>query len=85
MATDAVLPAIAPAQFIKRGQPMPKRLASITPKINYEPARVGTTLTLTPWYGYEAEETMHRATRAAIRKVVLAWDATRGRFIIPGG
>jgi hypothetical protein len=85
MATDAVLPAIAPAQFIKRGQPMPKRLASITPKINYEPARVGTTLTLTPWYGYETEETMDRATRAAIRRIVLAWDATRGRFIIPGG
>jgi hypothetical protein len=83
---DAVLPPIAPAQFIRQGQPMPKRLASLTPNINYEPARVGTTLTLTPWYGYEVEETMDRATRAAIRKIVLAWDAETGRFInSPGG
>jgi hypothetical protein len=85
IARDTVLPAIAPAQFIRPGLAMPKRLASVAPKVNYVPARVGTTLTLTPWYGYEIEETMDRATRAAIRKIVLTWDGARGRFVNTGG
>jgi hypothetical protein len=80
VAPDTVVPAIAPADFIKAGQQMPKKLAPLVPKINYVPARVGTTLTLTPWYGYETEETMDKATRAAIRNVELAWDRAQGRF-----
>jgi len=81
VALDAVVPATAPAQFIKPGHPMPKALARLTPKINYVPARVGTTLTLTPWYGYESEEQMDKATRGAIGNVVLTWDPQQGRFV----
>jgi hypothetical protein len=28
---------------------------------------------------------MDRATRAAIRKIVLTWDGARGRFVNTGG
>lgn len=79
----AVIPAIEPKRFIKPGQPMPKKLAANSPTINYVPARVGTALTLTPWYGYETEETMNSAARAAIRNLVLDWDAKEGRFVRP--
>ncbi len=78
---SGIVPAIEPRRFIRPGHDMPKALASITPKINYVPARVGTTLTLTPWYGYEAEEQMDKATRAAIRNLVLNWDGKQGRFV----
>ena len=81
VALDAVVPPTEPAQFIKPGHPMPKALARLTPKINYVPARVGTTLTLTPWYGYEVEEQMDKATRGAIGNVVLTWDPQQGRFV----
>ncbi len=74
----AVLPAVAPARFIKPGQSGPKN----EPNINYVPARVGTSLTLRPWYGYEVEEQMDKKTRAALRDVVLAWDRGSGRFTI---
>jgi hypothetical protein len=77
-----VIPAIEPSQFIKPGHTMPKELASIAPTIDYVPARVGTTLTLKPWYGYEAEVQMKNATRAAIGNVVLDWDAELGRFVL---
>ena len=73
---DAVVPAIDPARFIKIGHAGPKN----EPTINYVPARVGTTLTLKPWYGYEVEETMSKPTRASIHDVVLTWDRTSGRF-----
>jgi hypothetical protein len=76
IARDAIVPAIDPARFIKTGQAGPKN----TPTINYVPARVGTTLTLKPWYGYEVEEMMNKATRASIHDVVLTWDRTSGRF-----
>lgn len=59
---------------------MPALLASIVPKVNYVPARVGTTLTVTPWYGYEAEAQMDSATHAAIRNVTLTWNRDTGRF-----
>ncbi len=75
-----VVPSIKPAEFIKPGHQMPASLASIEPKINYVPARVGTTLTLTPWYGYETEEQMDKTTRAAIGNVVLDWDRETGKF-----
>ena len=75
--SDAVVPAVAPARFIKPGQSGPK----YEPKVNYVPARVGTSLTLKPWYGYEAEETMNKKTRAAIQNVVLNWDRANGRFV----
>lgn len=81
VALDAVLPAIEPKEFIKPGHPMPNALASIAPSINYLPARIGTTLTLKPWYGYETEEQMDRATRSVIRNVVLYWDSKQGRFM----
>jgi hypothetical protein len=61
---------------------MPNRLKSIAPSIDYLPARVGTTLTLKPWYGYEAEEQMSATERSAIRSVVLHWDRARGRFVM---
>ena len=73
---DAVVPTIDAARFIKTGQAGPKN----TPTINYVPARVGTTLTLKPWYGYEVEEGMSKAMRASIHDVLLAWDRTSGRF-----
>jgi hypothetical protein len=79
---DTVILAIEPSQFIKPGHTMPKELASITPTIDYVPTRVGTTLTLKPWYGYEAEVQMESATRAAIGNVVLDWDAELGRFVL---
>jgi hypothetical protein len=60
---------------------MPKALAAAAPSINYLPARVGTTLTLKSWYGYGVEEQMDDGTRAAIRNVVLDWDAKQGRFV----
>ncbi len=75
-----VVPEIAPAQFIKPGRPMPKGLAEIEPKINYVPARIGTALTLKPWYGYEAEEQMDAATRSSIQDVELRWDRRKGIF-----
>lgn len=81
LARDAVIPAIEPAQFLKPGQAVPKLLASRTPAINYVPARVGTSLTLKPWYGYEIEAQMDEATRSTIRDVALAWDRTQGRFL----
>jgi hypothetical protein len=78
---DAAVPAIGAKQFIRPGHLMPKALAAAQPLVNYLPARVGTTLMLKPWYGYEAEEGMTGATRAAIRNIVLDWDATQGRFV----
>ena len=81
VARDAVFPSIAPAAFIKPGHTTPKALAALTPTINYVPARVGTSLTLTPWYGYEVEEQMNRDTRNAIRNIVLTWDGKQGRFV----
>jgi hypothetical protein len=77
---ESVVPALGPAEFIKPGRPMPKALAGSEPKVNYVPARVGTSLTLKPWYGYETEEQMDSATRASIRNVVLQWDRARGVF-----
>jgi hypothetical protein len=76
IARDAVVPTIDPARFIKTGQAGPRN----APTISYVPAQVGTTLTLKPWYGYEVEETMNKATRASIHDVVLTWDRTSGRF-----
>lgn len=81
LARTPILPVISPAQFIQPGHPMPKALASIEPKIDYLPARTGTTLTLKPWYGYEAEEQMDAATRSAIRNVTLEWDRNQGIFV----
>lgn len=83
VAPDAVLPRVTPRQFIKPGHPLPKALKSIVPRVNYEPARRGTALKLTPWYGYEVEEQMDRGTRSAIRSLVLSWDRDRGRFAMP--
>jgi hypothetical protein len=80
---DDVVPAIDAKQFIKPGQPMPAALASVAPSVNYLPARIGTALTLAPWYGYEVEEQMSSVTRSVIRNVVLDWDARQGRFVVP--
>lgn len=80
--SDAVLPRIAPQQFIKPGHRMPDRVKSLVPSIDYLPARQGTTLTLKPWYGYEAEEQMRSTERNAIRNIVLDWDRDRGRFVM---
>ncbi len=81
VALDTVVPALESAQFIRPGVATPKPLAGRVPSINYVPAQVGTTLTLKPWYGYETEETMDKATRGAIRDVVLSWDREQGRFV----
>lgn len=81
-----VVPTIEPKEFIKPGHAMPKALASLVPSINYVPARVGNSLTLSPWYGYEVEEQMDRVTKAAIRRnLVLGWDGKQGRFVRPHG
>lgn len=76
VAMDTVVPAIEPGRFIKSGRRGPDN----TPKINYVPARIGTTLIVKPWYGYEVEEQMKKETRAAIQDVVLNWDRDSGRF-----
>ncbi len=78
-----VLPRVGAARFIKPGHAMPKAISGIDPMINYVPARAGTALTLKPWYGYETEEQMTAATRAAIRDVILKWDRARGVFVVP--
>ena len=79
-----ILPVVVSAsQFIKSGRQMPKALALIDPKINYVPARVGTALTLKPWYGYETEEQMDAATRSVIQNVELQWDRNQGIFVLP--
>jgi hypothetical protein len=78
-----VLPVIRPPRFIKPDREMPKALALIDPKIDYLPARVGTALTLKPWYGYEAQVQMDAATRGAIQNVELQWDRNRGIFVLP--
>jgi hypothetical protein len=79
-----VIPTISPAEFIKAGHAMPKALVGLEPKINYVPARVGTALTLKPWYGYEVEEVMDAATRGAIQNVELRWDRGKGVFVKSG-
>jgi hypothetical protein len=71
-----VVPAVEPSRFIKPGRTGPGN----APEINYVPARVGTSLTLKPWYGYEVEAQMSKATRAALQDVVLTWDRASGRF-----
>jgi len=76
VALDAVVPAVEPSRFIKPGRTGPGN----APEINYVPARVGTSLTLKPWYGYEVEAQMSKATRAALQDVVLTWDRASGRF-----
>ena len=78
LAAESVLPNITPDRFIKPGQAGPKN----DPKVNYVPARIGTSLTLKPWYGYETEETMDKKTRAAIQDVILNWDRNAGRFVV---
>ena len=55
-------------------------VAKNAPSINYAPARIGTGLTLKPWYGYGTEETMDGKTREAIQNVELNRDYTTGRF-----
>jgi hypothetical protein len=82
VAHDGVLPRIVPQQFVRPSHRMPDRLKSIVPKVDYLPARQGTTLTLKPWYGYEAEEQMRDTERSAIRSIVLQWDRERGRFVM---
>jgi hypothetical protein len=73
---DAVVPAVELARFIKPGSTGPGN----APTINYVPARIGTSLTLKPWYGYEVEAQMSKTTRAALQDVVLEWDRGSGRF-----
>jgi hypothetical protein len=82
VAPDAVLPRIAPQQFLQPGRQMPDRLRALAPSIDYLPAQHGTTLTLKPWYGYEAEEQLSDADRSAIRSIVLHWDRVGGRFVM---
>jgi hypothetical protein len=76
VAGDSILPAVEPSRFIRAGRAGPKN----APTINYVPARVGTSLTLKPWYGYEVEAQMDDKTRAAIQDVTLIWDRAAGRF-----
>ena len=80
VARQSVVPPVGSSQFIKPGHPIPKALVGAEPKVNYVPARVGTSLTLKPWYGYEIEEQMDPATRGAIRDVALRWDRAKGAF-----
>ncbi len=81
---QSVMPAVGPSDFIKAGHPIPKALVGLEPKINYVPARVGTALTLKPWYGYEVEEGMDAATRGAIQDVELKWERAQGVFVKSG-
>jgi hypothetical protein len=76
LATETMVPTIAPSRFIKPGRTGPTN----EPKINYVPARVGTSLTVKPWYGYEVEEQMPKPVRESLQDVVLDWDRAQGRF-----
>ncbi|HTR84053.1 MAG TPA: hypothetical protein VMI56_06215 [Reyranella sp.] len=76
LAREDMVPAVAPSRFIKAGGKGP----SNAPTINYVPARVGTGLTLKPWYGYEVEEQMPKAVRESLQDVVLNWDRAQGHF-----
>jgi hypothetical protein len=78
---SALVPAIGPTEFIKPGRQTPKHFVSITPELNYLPARIGTSLTVSPWYGYEAEEQTDQKERSAVRDVVLSWEKSQGRFV----
>jgi hypothetical protein len=86
VARQRVMPSIGAALFLKRGRPMPAALAGVEPKVNYVPSRVGTTMTLKPWYGYEVEERMQEqkdtVTRSAIRDIKLRWDRNQGVFVL---
>lgn len=77
---DALLPNVTPTEFIEPGKSTPKAVEGRTPTVDFQPARVGTSLFLKPWYGYEVEEQMDDATRAAIKDVELKWDRLQGRF-----
>ncbi|MBV8393154.1 MAG: hypothetical protein JOY81_08215 [Alphaproteobacteria bacterium] len=77
----SLVPAIAPSEFVEPGKPMPKAIDGLSPTVDFQPARVGTSLVLKPWYGYETEEQMDEATRAMIRDVELKWDRAQGRFV----
>jgi hypothetical protein len=85
VARERVIPPISAAQFIKPGRAMPAALAGVEPNVNYVPARIGTTMTLKPWYGYEVEERMQdqkdTVTRSAIRDIELRWDRNKGVFV----
>jgi len=78
---NAVVPEITAADFVKPGRQTPPHFASFTPDMNYIPARIATSLTVSPWYGYEAEEQTDQKARSAIRDVVLSWDKSQGRFV----
>jgi hypothetical protein len=77
VALNAVVPPIGAAQFMKPGHQIPKALASITPKVNFVPARFGTALTLTPWYGYEVE--VRWTASHAARSGTSSWPGTATR------
>ena len=81
---QSVMPAVGPSDFIRADHPIPKALVGLELKINYVPARVGTALTLQPWYGYEVEEGMDAATRGAIQDVELKWERAQGMFVKSG-
>jgi hypothetical protein len=76
VAPESAIPKIDPVRFFKPGQVGPAN----TPTMNYVPARIGTGLTVKPWYGYEVEAQMPDKTRAALQDVVLTWDRANGRF-----
>lgn len=76
LAKETMVPEVAPSRFIKSGCTGPTN----APTINYVPARIGTSLTLKPWYGYEVEEQMSKAVRDSLQDVVLSWDRVHGRF-----
>ena len=78
---SAVVPPIAASDFIKPGQQTPRHFVSITPELNYVPARIGTSLMVSPWYGYESEEQTDKKERSAVRDIVLSWDRNQGRFV----
>ena len=78
---SAVVPPIAANDFIKLGQQTPRHFVSITPELNYVPARIGTSLMVSPWYGYESEEQTDKKERSAVRDIVLSWDRNQGRFV----
>lgn len=83
IARATVVPAIDAGLFIKPGHALPAVITTIVPAIDYVPARRGPTLTLKPWYGYEAEAQISSADRDAIRSIVLSWDRQTGRFVLP--
>lgn len=81
-----MLPAIAPADFLKPGVVMPAQFEGVTPSVDYRPLADGRGLVASAWFGDEAENVIRQSSGnadGATRPLALHWDAARGEFVRP--